>query len=126
MHDLHGVNVLVVEDERAIAMLMQDMLELLGCGVVDCVSTLHDACARAQSGSFDVAILDVNLGGHPVYAAAEILRTRGIPFVFSTGYGHGGVSNEFHGVPILAKPFAMTDLERTVASALAAKSADGA
>lgn len=121
MHDLHGVSVLLVEDESSIAMLMEDMLELLGCNVADCASTLEDACARAQSGSFDVAILDVNLGGHPVYPAAAILREREIPFVFSTGYGHGGVSNEYQGVMILAKPFAMVDLERAVIGALASR-----
>lgn len=121
MHELHGVSVLLIEDESSIAMLMEDMLELLGCNVAGWASTLEDACARARSGSFDIAILDVNLGGHPVYPAAAILRERGIPFVFSTGYGHGGVSNEYQGVTILAKPFAMADLERALVSALASR-----
>jgi hypothetical protein len=34
MHDLHGVSVLV-EDEKAIATFMQDMLERVGCSAVD-------------------------------------------------------------------------------------------
>ncbi len=35
MRDLHGVSVLVVEGEKAIATFMQDILERLGCSAVD-------------------------------------------------------------------------------------------
>jgi CheY-like chemotaxis protein len=35
MHDLHGLSALVVEDEKAIATFMQDMLERLGCSAID-------------------------------------------------------------------------------------------
>ncbi len=35
----------------------------------------------------DVAVLDINLSGINVAPLAEHLRTKGIPFVFLTGYG---------------------------------------
>ena len=35
----------------------------------------------------------------------EALKARGVPFVFSTGYGEGGLPDEWRGQPTLQKPF---------------------
>jgi len=35
MRDLHGVSVLALEDEKAIATFMQDIVERLTCSAVD-------------------------------------------------------------------------------------------
>jgi hypothetical protein len=40
----------------------------------------------------DIAILDVNLNGQKTFPIAEALSRRGMPFVFATGYGAGGLS----------------------------------
>ena len=45
----------------------------------------------ARSGSFDLALLDENLRGVPVYPVAAVLLARAIPFAFVTGYGSNGV-----------------------------------
>ena len=55
--------VLLVEDEAMIAMLIEDMLVELGCDVVATAAKLDDAVSLAQSGSFDLAFLDLNLRG---------------------------------------------------------------
>jgi hypothetical protein len=45
---------------------------------------------------------------------------RGVPFVFSTGYGAGGLPPRFKQVPTIGKPFHPSELEEAVARALGA------
>jgi CheY-like chemotaxis protein len=102
--------VLLVEDEAMIAMLMEDMLEELGCNVVATVGSIAEAMAAADSGAFDLAFLDVNLRGVPVYPVAEALRARAIPYAFVTGYGSAGNDAAHADAPVLQKPFQSQDL----------------
>src|SRR5579885_1586560 len=110
---LQGRRVLVVEDEMMIAMLVEDMLAELGCAVVGPAHGLDAALdlARNELG-IDAALLDVNLAGQPVFAVADALREKGIPAVFSTGYGEAGLRDVDRGAPVLQKPFRAGDLAR--------------
>jgi CheY-like chemotaxis protein len=109
---LAGLRLLVVEDEAMIALALEDMLDALGCKVVGVGGTLRRGLAMARDDSLpmDGAILDVNLGGEPVYPIAKALAARGVPFVFCTGYGSTGVAAEFAHVPALAKPYEQQQL----------------
>jgi CheY-like chemotaxis protein len=118
MADLSGLKVLVVEDEGAVALLIEDMLLDLGCEVAASAAELDKACELARSAKIDLALLDLNLDGSSALPVASILRERKIPFVFSTGYGPEGVSQEFDSYPILVKPFEIFDLQAKVAAAL--------
>ncbi|AZE83833.1 Response regulator receiver protein [Pseudomonas orientalis] len=118
MTSFTGIRVLLVEDEGAIAMLIEEMLEDLGCTVVASVAHLAKALQVADVVEVDVAILDVNLAGERVFPAARILRSRNIPFLFSTGYGVSGLPEEFADCPVLHKPFAERDLRLKVALTL--------
>lgn len=109
------LRVLVVEDESMVAMLMEDMLADIGHEVGAVASTMDAAMEHATSGSFDVAILDVNLDGKPSYSVADVLASRGVPVVFATGYGARGHDHRFATAPVLPKPFAVDSL-RTVLS----------
>lgn len=113
-----GVRVFVVEDEGAIAMMIEEMLEELGCEVLASVAQLATALEIARTAQVDLAILDVNLAGERIFPVAEILRERGIPFLFSTGYGASGLPSEFAQYPVLRKPFSQNDLQQKVALAL--------
>jgi CheY-like chemotaxis protein len=102
--------VLLIEDEPMIAFYVEDMLMELGHEVGGFASRMPEALDIARTGSFDVAVLDVNLAGEPSYPVAELLRKRGIPFAFATGYGAQGIDPAFAGVPILTKPFLESEM----------------
>jgi CheY-like chemotaxis protein len=119
MSDFSALKTLVVEDEGAVALLIEDMLSSLGCEIVASVAQVTTACAIAKASPLDFAVLDVNLNGESVFAVARVLHERRIPFVFSTGYGDGGVLPEFARYPVLNKPFRLADLRRVVTAALA-------
>lgn len=95
-------------------MLLEDMLLDVGCEVGEAVSRLEEALRAAQEGTFDFAILDVNLHGLPSYPVADILSARGVPFAFATGYGSDSLDPAYAAVPILLKPFTQADLTAVV------------
>ncbi len=117
---LEGRRVLVVEDEMMIAMLIEDMLADCGCVVVGPAHDLDTALELAAvEPAPDVAMLDVNVAGKPVFAVADALKARGVPLVFSTGYGDGGLREGDRGAPVLQKPFRAGDLTQALQAALA-------
>lgn len=99
-------------------MMVEEMLGALGFEVPNIAQNLHAAESAAESGSFDAAILDVNLNGTMSYPVAEILARRHIPFIFATGYGRSGLDEAFGAIPALEKPFASSDLETALASVM--------
>jgi PAS domain S-box-containing protein len=114
--------ILIVEDEMMVAMLLEDMLGELGYEVVGPALALDKALAMAREAVIDAAILDVNLNGRETYPVAHVLRERGIPFVFASGYGERAIAESFQGAPILSKPFQRNDLDRAVSAALPQRS----
>jgi CheY-like chemotaxis protein len=117
---LNGLRLLLVEDEAMVAMMVEDMLNELGCVVVDVAGTVATGLALAVDDALQIdgAVLDVNLGAETVYPVAEALKAKGVPFVFSTGYSTVGIAASFAGVPILAKPYELRALERQLMAAL--------
>ena len=111
---LNGLRVLVVEDEMMVSMLIEDMLTDLGCTVVGPASRLDEAIELAGATELDCAVLDVNLGGQPIFPLADILRAKGAPFAFATGYGDAGLREVDRGTPVLQKPFREGDLARVL------------
>lgn len=101
-----GKRLLLVEDEALIGILIHDMLVDWGFEPSEPYFRLEDAIAAAKRGRFDGAILDMNLGGKPVYPLAELLESQSVPFVFLTGYGTNTVDKRFASYPILQKPVA--------------------
>jgi CheY-like chemotaxis protein len=111
---LKGLRVLVVEDEMMVSMLIEDMLSDLGCVVTGPASRLDEAIELVQTAEIDCAVLDVNLGGQPIFPLADLLRERGAPFAFATGYGDAGLRAVDQGTPVLQKPFREGDLARVL------------
>lgn len=102
---LTGRRVLVVEDESLVAMLLETILEDMGCTPVGPAANVDDGLKMATDEPLDAALLDVNVAGKQVFPVAEALKARGVPFVFSTGYGEGGLPDEWRGQATIQKPF---------------------
>ena len=112
---LRGRRILVVEDEAIVAMMLEEMLRDLGCHVVGPAMTVSEALAAVAENTLDLAILDVNVSREPVYPVAELLRSRNIPVIFSTGYGadeQRSRYSQYQDCAILPKPYDSDDLER--------------
>ncbi|MHC1548752.1 response regulator [Phyllobacterium sp. K27] len=112
---------LIVEDEGIVAMMIEDMLEALGCTIAFSAANVHQACEIATAADIDLAVLDVNVAGSPVFPVAEILRQREIPFLFSTGYGVSGLPAKFSAHYVLTKPFSEKELEQKISLTICKK-----
>jgi CheY-like chemotaxis protein len=113
--NLAGSRVLVLEDEPIIALAAEDLLLELGAVPV-LVDQLADGERRRAERSIDAAILDVNLHGHRSYPLAIAMRADGLPFIFATGYGAGGLPDALAGVPVLTKPYKLSDVRDAFAA----------
>jgi CheY-like chemotaxis protein len=100
---LSGRHILVVEDEVLILLLTKDFLADLGASTTT-AATVKQALALIDAQVFDAALLDVNLKGDKSYPVAEALVARGIPFIFSTGYGDEDLTDAYRDRPLLQKP----------------------
>jgi DNA-binding response OmpR family regulator len=110
------LRVLVVEDEMMVAFLVETMLGELGHQLAGWASRLEQAMDLARSTAADLAILDINLDGEPVYPVADVLAERGIPFLFATGYGRQAGQSPYADRPTLQKPYRLDDLRAAIAA----------
>lgn len=113
-----GRRVLVVEDEMLVAWPLEDMLVELGCMVIGPAASVNQALAMIEANAIDVAVLDVNLNGEMSYPIADALASRGVPFVFVTGYDKDRMLNGYQTFPMLQKPFHRVELSATLARLL--------
>ncbi len=105
------LRVLLVEDEGLVAMMLEDLLEDLGCEVAGSLASVAAALAWIEAGgAADMALLDVNLSGETVFPVAEALKARGVPFAFATGYD-ADHDPRFRDAPLLGKPIRQERLE---------------
>lgn len=107
-HVSEDLRVLLVEDEMLVCMDIQDMLEEFGYRVVGPAAQVNQALELIEQEPIDLAVLDVNLGRETSYPIAERLSVRGIPFLFSTGYGE--VDPAYRDRPRVQKPFSKQQL----------------
>ena len=114
---LNGLRVLVVEDEGTIYSLIEDTLKKLGCGPVWRAVNVETGLSQLVSHKPDIAILDVNLVGEPVYPIALRLDELGIPIVFSTAYART-IPAFWNNRPIVEKPFSPAILATALRKAL--------
>jgi CheY-like chemotaxis protein len=101
---LAGRRVLILEDRYLIASELTDLVEQLGAVPVGPFASVAPALTALADAQVEVALLDVNLNGEPVFPVAELLATRGVPFIFLTGYDEATLPAQWRGRPRLAKP----------------------
>lgn len=114
-HLLRGRRVLIAEDEYLLAYCLRDELEQAGATVLGPAPSVDAALALIESSPMtDGAVLDINLNGELVFAAADALAARGVPFVFTTGYEQGAVPERYSHVTRYEKPFDPADIVRAL------------
>lgn len=112
------LRILIVEDESLVAMMLEDVLLDLGHDIAGVAGRLNDALRLATDLKIDFAVLDLNLNGERTDPVAAALRSRGVPFIFATGYGVAGVTEDWSGVPVVQKPFQANELLAAMNTAL--------
>ena len=107
---LAGTSVLVVEDEPLISMLLVEILEELGCEVSGAHATLESGQDAIDKGNFDVALIDLYLGGARADALLEKLSQMGKPYALASGAEESG----FGEAVTLRKPYAFDQVAKAV------------
>lgn len=102
--------VLVVEDEALVAMLVEDALLDAGFEVIGPAATVEEALSLLEAERPDAVVLDLNLAGETSTPVADLLASRGIPYVIATGYGASGLPPGHQHAMVLAKPYDPGDL----------------
>lgn len=113
--DLHGLRILVVEDEYLIADDLRRTLAAAGAIIVGPFGSVAKALQAVDTDDFDCAVIDLNLHGECAAAVADRLLGQGKAFALATGYGSGAVPDHLRDVPRIEKPFDPPALVQLVA-----------
>ncbi len=113
--DSDGGTLLIVEDEPLLAMQLSHSLRISAgtCWASRGRSRMPNRILHDTSRP-DAAILDVDLGGSPVFPLARSLRRSGIPFIFCTGYEDLDYSSEFSSCTAVRKPATVQQIVRAL------------
>jgi CheY-like chemotaxis protein len=106
-----GLRILLIEDEPIVAVLAEDLLDAIGCTVVATAGSVTEAQAAITAHTFDIAMVDINLGGEDGLVAADALKARDIPYLVTTGYDTRDSAHAHAAAPVLTKPYGLADLE---------------
>lgn len=96
--------ILIVEDDVLLAMDMAERLELLGFEILGPCMTAASAMDLFEADPCDAAVLDINLGNETSEAVATSLKSKGVPFVVSSGYSVDQYPAVYHDAPAVSKP----------------------
>lgn len=115
---LHGLRILVLEDEFLIAMDVEQLCRDHGAADVTIARDLGEIGEQALPSRFDAAVVDLMLGGVSTLDFAARLRSEGVPFVFASGYSDSDeVKVAFPEIRLVTKPYSGDDLIEAVAMA---------
>lgn len=103
--DLSGRTVLVVEDDYYMANDTAAALRGAGAEVLGPCPSVDATLDLLENETPTHAVLDLNLGGGgPQFEIANVLKARGVPFIFLTGYDPDVIPKDLEGVVRLQKP----------------------
>jgi DNA-binding response OmpR family regulator len=115
---------MVVEDELLVALMIEEVLLEQGCQIIGPFTNLADALRAARDETMELAVLDVNLCGERVYPVAELLESRGIPFLLLSGYGRDAAPPDRPNWVSCSKPFRGHELTHALVQLTAAKATE--
>ena len=116
--ELAGRRVLVVEDSPVVGAFTADILGELGCEVVGPAPNMAAARVLVEAGGFDAALMDVHIRGDRVFPLCDLLASKRIPFVFTSGYADWTMPDKWSDRPRLSKPYTIEQVERALGALL--------
>ena len=116
--------ILIVEDERIVALDLKQTLIALGYHVVGMAASKEDAVRLTMSYQPHLILMDINLGpgGDGIVAAQEVCRFADVPVVFLTAYADNETLRRASAIApygYLVKPVQQRELNAVVQMALA-------
>ena len=116
--DLSGKRILVVEDSPVVGPFTADLLGELGCEVVGPAPNMAAARMLIEGQRLDGALMDVHIRGERVFPLCELLETRGVPFILTSGYADWQMPEKLEDRPRLLKPYTLQQVEKALAALL--------
>lgn len=115
--------ILIVEDDRYVAIYIKQTLEGFGFAAIEIVVSGEEAIQKAKEMNSDVVLMDIVLKGKmDGIEAAEIIKEQlGIPIIYLTAYSDDKIVKRAKAtkpVGYLLKPFQQRDLQQGIAIAL--------
>lgn len=124
MNDLPRTRLMLVEDERVVAMNLSQRLGLLGYDVHAVASSGTEALERASQAWPDVVLMDIRIDGNidGIETAERLNRIRPVPVVYLTAHSDEATLARARGsrpFGYLLKPFSEREMHATIQMALA-------
>jgi len=120
------MRVLIVEDDAAVSLLLQDSLARRRHVVAGTARGLDAGLRLAASADYDCAIVDVDLAGIEALPLVEFLEANHRPFVLISGlFAEDITSPRLQKLPRLVKPFDCLALDDALARACGSASMAG-
>lgn len=112
---LSGAKILVIEDEYYLADDLSRELRAAGAEVVGPFASISEAEPAIERGTFDCAVLDMNLRGELAFQLAERLDAANVPLLIATGYDQNSLPPSLEQIPRIEKPFAPSEVVELLA-----------
>src|SRR5438309_11550827 len=103
--DLRGRRILLIEDSPVVAPFTAELLQEVGCTVIGPAPNMAAARELIENASFDAALLDVHIRGERIFPICEVLASKGVPFVLTSGYADWSMPEKWQDRPRLQKPY---------------------
>jgi CheY-like chemotaxis protein len=116
--DLTGKRILVVEDSPVVAPFTADILGELGCAVVGPAPNMAAARELIEGETLDGALMDVHIRGERVFPLCDMLESRAVPFILTSGYADWQIPEKLEKRPRLQKPYTMEQVEKALVELL--------
>jgi DNA-binding response OmpR family regulator len=113
-------SVLILEDEGLVGLMIEQLVQDMGAGMIDVFSAAKEALAALTEKTYDCAVLDVLVRDGTSMPVADALDERGIPFLFSSAVGAEVLHPRHRERPLLAKPFDDDTLKAQILSLIGA------
>ena len=115
---LTAKRILIVEDSPVVGPFTADLLEELGCIVVGPAPNMALGRQLIESQKIDGALVDVHIRGERVFPLCDMLESRAVPFILTSGYADWQIPEKLEKRPRLQKPYTMEQVEKALVELL--------